>query len=114
MITSGLVITLSADAALAAHAIASVSARPEFTLGGRNDRWLPVAMEAHDDAASRDLHDWLHALPGVDYVDVVSVNFEEPDLIPADSEQPPMEENIGGLPESVGNFSALPVSARND
>jgi hypothetical protein len=76
MITSGLVITLSADAALAAQAIAQVSARSEFTPGERNDRWLPLAMEARDDAASRDLHDWLHAQPGVDYVDVVSVNFE--------------------------------------
>lgn len=114
MITSGLVITLSADAALAAQVIAKVSARPEFTPGERNDRWLPVAMEAHDDAASRDLHDWLHALPGVEYVDVVSVNFEEPDLIPADSEQPLMEKIIGGLPESVGKVSTLPVSALND
>ena len=83
MITSGLVITLSADAALATQVIAQVSARPEFTPGARKDRWLPAAMEACDDAASRDLHDWLHALPGVEYVDVVSVNFEEPDLMPA-------------------------------
>jgi hypothetical protein len=76
MITSGLVITLSADAALAAQAIAHVGARPEFTPGERNDRWLPAAMEARDDSTSRELHDWLHALPGVDYVDVVYVNFE--------------------------------------
>ena len=114
MITSGLVITLSTDAALAAQAIAQVSARHEFTPGARNDRWLPAAMEACDDAASRDLHDWLHALPGVEYVDVVSVNFEEPDLIPADSEQPSMEKIIGGLPESAGKPSALPVPALND
>ena len=78
MITSGLVITLSSDAELAAHALTQLSARPEFMPGGRTDRWLPVAMEARDDSASRDLHDWLQALPGVDYVDVVSVHFEEP------------------------------------
>ena len=45
--------------------------------GERNARWLPVAMEARDDAESRDLHDWLNALPGVDFVDVVYVNFDE-------------------------------------
>jgi hypothetical protein len=76
MITSGLVITLSAEANLAAQAIAQVGARPEFTPGERTDRWLPVAMESGDDAESRDLHDWLGTLPGVEYVDVVSVNFE--------------------------------------
>ena len=88
MITSGLVLTLSANATLAAEAIANVKARPEFTPGEHNDRWLPLAMEARDDDASRELHDWLHALPGVDYVDVVSVSFEEPDLIPPFRSQP--------------------------
>ena len=113
MITSGLVITLSPDAALAAQAIAKVSARPEFMPGARNDRWLPVAMEAHDDAESRDLHDWLHALPGVAYVDVVSVNFEGPDLLPADSELTPIEKIICGFTESAGKLSDLPVPALN-
>jgi hypothetical protein len=79
MITSGLVITLTSDATLAAQAIAKVTARDEFTSGDRNDRWLPVAMEARDDAESRDLHDWLQALPGVEFVDVVYVNFEKPE-----------------------------------
>ena len=74
---SGLILTLNADAALAAQAVATLSTRPEFLPGARNARWLPVAMEARDDAASRDLHDWLNALPGVDFVDVVYVNFDE-------------------------------------
>jgi hypothetical protein len=74
---SGLILTLNADAELAAQAVATVSTRPEFTPGERKARWLPVAMEARDDAASRDLHDWLNALPGVDFVDVVYVNFDE-------------------------------------
>jgi hypothetical protein len=83
MITSGLVLTLNADAALAEQAVASLRVRPEFTPGERNDRWLPVALEAVDDAASRDLHDWLHALPGVEFVDVVYVDFSENDEAPA-------------------------------
>lgn len=74
---SGLILTLNADTELAAQAVASVSERPEFMPGERNARWLPVAMEARDDAESRDLHDWLNALPGVDFVDVVYVNFDE-------------------------------------
>lgn len=73
---SGLILTLNADAELAAQAVASLSTRAEFMPGERNARWLPVAMEARDDAASRDLHDWLNALPGVAFVDVVYVNFD--------------------------------------
>lgn len=73
---SGLILTLNDDAELAAQAVASLGTRPEFLPGERNARWLPVAMEARDDAASRDLHDWLNALPGVDFVDVVYVNFD--------------------------------------
>lgn len=77
MITSGLVITLSADARLATRVVARLGARPEFTAGERNGRWLPVAMEAGDAAQSRALHDWLRALPGVVFVDIVYVNFDE-------------------------------------
>jgi hypothetical protein len=83
MITSGLVLTLNADAALAEQAVASLHARPEFTPGERNGRWLPVALEAADNAESRNLHDWLNALPGVDFVDVVYVDFSEDREAPA-------------------------------
>jgi hypothetical protein len=83
MITSGLVLTLNADAALAEQAVASLRARPEFTPGERNDRWLPVALEARDESARRDLHDWIETLPGVDFVDVVYVNFSDDDEAPA-------------------------------
>jgi hypothetical protein len=79
MITSGLVITLNADPALATQARAALQARPEFTLGKLNARWLPAALEAADVGASRDVHDWLNTVPGVDFVDVVQVNFEEED-----------------------------------
>jgi hypothetical protein len=76
MITSGLVLTLNADAARADQALAALRTRPEFAIGERNGQWLPVAMEVADDAASRAAHDWLNQLPGVDFVDVVYVNFE--------------------------------------
>lgn len=76
MPVSGLVLTLSADPELSAQAISQLKARPELAPGELQDRWLPVAMETHDDAESRQLHDWLHALSGVEFVDVVYVNFE--------------------------------------
>jgi hypothetical protein len=80
MITSGIVITLNADTELARQVQATLQARPELTLGERNARWLPVALEVADVGASRDFHDWLNTVPGVDFADVVEVNFTEPDL----------------------------------
>jgi hypothetical protein len=81
MIISGLLLTLSEDAGLAAIALATLRARPEVMLAECAQRWLPVVVEVPDVAASRDLHDWLNALPGVDFVDVVQVNFEEEALL---------------------------------
>ncbi len=77
MITSGLILTLSHDPALADQALTALRVRPEFTPGERSDRWLPLALEAHDETARRDLHDWLERLPGIELVEVVQVNFEE-------------------------------------
>jgi hypothetical protein len=87
MQTSGLVITLQSEPAAQAAAVASLRTRHELTLGELTDRWLPAALETRDDAESREVHDWLMALPGVAFVDVVSVNFEgttalQPDSIP--------------------------------
>lgn len=87
---SGLVLTLSADPALAAAATAALDARPEITPGAARERWLPVALDANDDTESRALHDWLQALPGVEFVDVVYVNFETDSVAPAAAEPQPI------------------------
>ena len=81
MIISGILLTLSDNARLAESVLATLRARPEFTLAKCAQRWLPVVVEVPDVAASRDLHDWLNALPGVDFVDVVQVNFEGEPLL---------------------------------
>jgi len=76
MLTSGLIITLNPEPATQAVAMARLRTRPELTLGELTDRWLPAALETPGDAESREVHDWLMTLPGVAFVDVVSVNFE--------------------------------------
>lgn len=86
MITSGLVLTLSSDPAIAAQALDALCARPELMLGDLNQRWLPVAAEVPDVGAGRDLHDWLNTVRGVDFVDVVHVNFDESE--PAELSRP--------------------------
>lgn len=76
MPTSGLIITLQPEPATQAVVLLRLGTRPELTFGEVSDRWLPAALETRDDAESREVHDWLMALPGVAFVDVVSVNFE--------------------------------------
>lgn len=76
MPVSGLIVRLG-EGALGAAGLAAMRARAELTVGRADGRHLPVAVEARDVAHSRELHDWLTALPGVEFVDVVCVNFEE-------------------------------------
>lgn len=116
MITSGLVITLSADATLAARAVARVSARVEFTPGERNARWLPVAMEAEDDAHARELHDWIGAQPGVEFVDVVSVSFDDSERGGGEDQPQPVETSalLRRVEDDAAALHPVPFSALND
>lgn len=83
MTFSGLLLTLSPDEPLAEAALAELSRHPAVTLGPRRERWQAVALEVTDESRTRGAHDWLLELPGVDFVDVVSVHFEpEPVLAP--------------------------------
>ncbi len=77
---SGLLLTLSSDPIEAAAVTARIAEHPALLPGSASGRWLPVALEAEDDAACRVMHDWLHAQPGVAFVDVVCVNFETDSL----------------------------------
>ena len=76
---SGLVVTLCDDAERCERAVANISAHPAISAGAVEGRWLPIALEARDQRESRDIHDWLMALDGVEYVDVVSVHFDSPE-----------------------------------
>ena len=75
MLTTGLLISLHSSVSSVADRL---RAHPAITVGEVADHWLPVAVEAEDDESCRECHDWIAAQPGVAYVDVVHVNFEEP------------------------------------
>ena len=80
MPVSGLIVTLSEDTDLRAHALQALAAKPEVTLGDGCDEshcWLPIALEAETLAASRDLAEELSTLPGIDLVELVSVDFSD-------------------------------------
>ena len=78
MPVNGLLLTLSADPALADAARATISTRPEATQGEMQERWQPLAVDTADVKAAHDFHEWLEALPGVEQVDVIYVGFDEP------------------------------------
>ena len=75
MPVSGLVVTFRGDEVERRAIVASLSAHKALSVGDATERWIPLAMEARDDRESRDLHDWIASLPGVEFVDVVSVDF---------------------------------------
>jgi hypothetical protein len=75
MFAVGLLVSLDSPSP---QVIDRLRAHPAMTVGEVTDHWLPVAVEADDDESCREYHDWIAAQPGVTYVDVVHVNFEEP------------------------------------
>lgn len=77
MPVSGLLITLTTDDRLAAEVVQRLQTRREILPGERQQQWLPVAVDGRDETHSREVHDWIVQLPGVAFVDVVSVHFEE-------------------------------------
>lgn len=83
MLISSLVITLHDAPELRAEALAALQAQSKIELGEVNACWLPAVMEADDDREAHALHDWIAMLPGVAFVDVAAVHFEEPATAPA-------------------------------
>ncbi len=80
MISVGLLISLESSEACDGLA-ERLSAKGTVFPGAAEGRWLPVAAEAETDEALRELHDWIAGLPGVAFVDVVHVNFEDSSMI---------------------------------
>ncbi|MGE3311950.1 MAG: hypothetical protein AB7O66_18445 [Limisphaerales bacterium] len=75
-VVGGLLLRPSRDPRLRASALATVAGHPSMTLGDPVGDWWPLALEAENASDGRDLHAWLTTVPGVDWVEVVSVGFE--------------------------------------
>ena len=74
---SGVVVTLSRECELAAHAEAAIRRHPAIAADARQGIYLPCALVAED---LRLVHDWLESQSGVQAVDVVFA-ATEPELI---------------------------------
>ncbi len=75
-VVGGLLLRLTREPGLRESALAMVAAHPSMTLGDPTGEWWPLALEADNASEGRDLHAWLTTVPGVEWVEVVSVHFE--------------------------------------
>ncbi len=74
-IVGGLLARLSDDAAEREEALRALRACPDLLVGEPQEGWLPLALDAAHPGACRDRHEWIAALPGVQFVEVISVDF---------------------------------------
>lgn len=77
MAVSGLVVSLSPNESDAAHAIARLATDARLTLGERFGHRLAVVAETGGVGEDRALWDDLHAIEGVEGVDVTFVALDE-------------------------------------
>ena len=102
MPVAGLALTLSESTPLVADAIAALEANSSVTVGKRIGRWLSVVLDTPDVKESRDLHEWVEAIEGVDYIDVVYVGFDDPST--------DAEAKSGSLSRDEAEPAAIPSS----
>ena len=74
---SGLVATLTADAALARLALQAIEQHPALEPGPPEGRRLPLVLETASPGESHALGDWLIELPGIEHVDVAFVHWDD-------------------------------------
>lgn len=75
MTVSGLVLTLAEDPIARAHALEALNADPRVLRGEAQGLRLPVVTEAETAEEAEALCEALGRLPGVVFVDVVSIAF---------------------------------------
>jgi hypothetical protein len=79
MPVSGLVVTLSHDPVERAAALRALGSCSALALGELQQHRLPVAADTPHSDADRALWAWLHALPGVVFVDLVCADCSADD-----------------------------------
>lgn len=74
---SGLLITLDRDRSQRASALAALRDHPSIDVGDGEDHRVPIVVDTLSSDEDRTVWEWLHELPGVMFVDVVYVYFDE-------------------------------------
>jgi len=81
MPVSSIVLHLNPEQELRARAIEEIAAHPAFLVGEPTQRLLPAALETASEGENKACWRWVSDLPGVDFVEVLSVVFP-PDPLP--------------------------------
>lgn len=77
MPVSGLVVSLVSDPQLRKEAIASIRSEPRIEIGVIEGRRMAIVLDTESTDADKQLWCWLSSLPGVVFVDVALVGFDE-------------------------------------
>ena len=79
MPVSGLVVTFSDDKLIGDQAFVAIENNSQISIGPREEKRMAIVLDTDSSLEDRILWDWLNALPGVLFVDVVFVGFENAD-----------------------------------
>ena len=79
MPVSGLVVTFSDDKLISDQAFIAIKNNPQINIGPRQEKRMAIVLDTDSSLEDRILWDWLNTLPGVLFVDVVFVGFENAD-----------------------------------
>lgn len=82
---SGLIITLESGTVAGDLALATLSNHPRIQLGSTDGPRYPAVLDTASESENKRWWRWLTDMPGVRFVDVVNVHFEDDD---ADAAQP--------------------------
>jgi hypothetical protein len=77
MAISGLILTLSNDKELRDGALAKLAEEPDLRVGTPTGAYLPAVLEARDVRGCEAFCERLLGVTGVEFVNVVSVDFSE-------------------------------------
>ena len=74
---SGLVITLSEKARERSVALAALAEDRRIEIGEATESRLPIVVDTPSSEEDRHVWEWLHNLPGVVFVDVACIHFDD-------------------------------------
>lgn len=90
MPVSGLVVSLADDPALREQTIATIGRESRIEIGSLEFQRMAIVIDTVSTDEDKQLWHWLTSLPGVVFVDVVMVGFEDPEeaAAPSDGSDP--------------------------
>lgn len=74
---SGLVVTLVDDPATRQGALATLRQHPAVDVGEPAGGRVPIVVDTFDENDDRLVWEWIHAIPGVTFVVVAYIHFDE-------------------------------------